>query len=351
VKYISILLTAFMALTIVAFSGCDILNNRVLQEGVFIDEDEEEPTPAAVATPTESEEPEQNAWELRFKTWPIAFGFANDEGSRLIHVFYDYSDPDAVVVDETSPEANEGEHPAEAVEVENDDDIKNYYEETGFDTDAFSLAVGLYGEIWPISFAFWQEERAANNGRDNAYNFTNLPGFVYAQKQWKLTKNRTYLMTDMGPLLDSIIAISPVGWVGNTPDLADETIESIEQHRERGIEWTKTLGVTMVGEGLIGLVLFERQGNDMLFSIVYMDEEKTLFWDCPAEYDETSTWRVDAGEEPGDFMPLLLARFDEGLMLVLTWSAPEGEIILILYEEDGAFVQREDIQYSRYWGS
>jgi len=342
----SILLIAFFLLTLTVFSGCEILNSRVLQEGVFIEEEEEEPQPAAVA-PAEPEEEGPSPWELHFATWPITFGFANDEGSKLIHVFYDYSDPDAVLPepsaetgDEASAEANE--------DYDEDYEPNNYFEETGFDPDMFSLAVGPYGEIWPISFAFWQEERRANNGRENAYNFENLPGFVYAQKDWKLTKNRTYLLTQMGPILDSIIAIAPSGWSGNTPPMSEETTESIEKYKERKIEWTKTLAVTKVGEGQIGLVLYERQGNDMLFSIVYTDETKTLFWDNPAVYDETSTWRTDAGDEPGSFSPLLLASFDEGLMLVLLWSAPEGEIAVILYEEDGVFVHAEDLFFARY---
>ena len=48
-------------------------------------------------------------------------------------------------------------------------------------------------------------------------------------------------------------------------------------------------------------------------------------------------WRVDTNG-PGYFDVLFLARFNEGLMLMLNWGGMEGEIIVLLYEENGAFV-------------
>jgi len=346
-RKLTILLSFFIALTLVVLSGCEIVKSDILQEGVFIEEEEPESEPAKEPEPA-PEEPGISAWAQRFATWPIAFGFANDEGSKVIRVFYDFED--AEDEEEETPAATGPEVYGEDYDEAFDSayEPSNYLEKTGFDPDAFSLAVGPYGEIWPIYFSHWQDEKIGNNGRENAGNFSRLPGFVFAQKEWKLRKNRTYLLTDMGPLLDSIIAIGPSGWMGNYPPLADETIESIEKYKERKVAWTKTLAVTKVGDGLIGLVVFERQGNDMLFSIVYMDEEKVLFWDNPAEYDEISTWRVDAGEMPGDFTPILLARFGEGLIMMLTWSAPESEIALTLYEEDGVLVEADELFSARY---
>jgi len=341
-KIISIIIAALMTLTPALFSGCDILNNSVIQDGVFVEETEDASRPEESGDP-ESDEPQVNPWQLRFETWPLAFGFANDEGSMLIHVFYDFSDPDAD--QDNNPAGSESENSGELYGDDYDEfyddnyESFNYFAQTGFDTDAFTLAVGPYGQLWPIYFSHWQQEKWGNNGRENAYNFSNLPGFIFGQKDWKLSKNQTYLITDMGPLLDAVVAITPSGWRGNYPPLDEETVASIEDYKERKIEWTQTLGLTQVGDGLIGLVLFEQQGSDMLFSIVYMDGEKTLFWDRPATYNEESTWRVGQGAEPGRFEPLLLARFEEGLILILTWSASESEISIVLYEEDGVFKQ------------
>jgi len=349
-KIISIILMAFVTMTLALFSGCDIINDSIFQDGVFVEEEEAEPESQATEAPGE-DEPQVDPWQLRFDTWPLAFGFANDEGSKLIHVFYDFSDPDADPGGDPAG-TDAGETPelyGDDYDEDFDDNYEpnNYFAQTGFDPDMFSLAVGPYGQLWPIYFSNWQEGRLPSGSRENAYNFANLPGFVFGQKDWKLSKNQTYLLTDMGPLLDSIVAITPSGWRGNFPPLAEETVASIEKYKERKIEWTQTLGLTHVGDGLIGLVLYERQGTDMLFSIVYMDEEKTLFWDNPAVYDEESTWRENNGAEPGRFEPLLLARFEEGLILILTWSAPESEISLVLFERDGAFAQAGGLSSER----
>ena len=295
----------------------------------------EMPTPA----PPDLPEPvKQSAWELRFETWPMEFGFANEEGSKLIHPFYEYLDPEETDIEKEIAEEHEEGDGSEATTL---------MEKTGFDPDRFSLAIGTYSEMLPIHFSKWQDEKSGNNGRENANNFNNLPGFVYGQKDWKLKKNKTYLMTGMDTLIDSMFILSPPGWKGNTPPMDNEIVERIESETGRGIIWTKTLAFAFNGTQ-VGVVLFERQGNDMLFSIVYIDEDRILFWNNPAEYDETSTWRVDAGEEPGNFEPLVLARFNEGLFLVLLWGAPEGETVLVLYEEDGVFLQAENLQFARY---
>jgi len=334
-----IALVAGIVIASTAFSGCA---GGIFEEPAPVDAIvpvAEEPEPEEVAPP-EPVEPEKSAWEMRFETWPMAFGFANEEGSRLIHPFYDYDEPD-----ETETENNAV---IDSNLYDEEYEPENYPAGAGFDPDMFSLAIGTYSEIWPIYFSKWQDETRGNNGRENANNFENLPGFVFAQKEWKLTDNKTYLMTGMDTLIDSMLAIFPPGgWKGNTPAMADETVASIEKYMNRGVVWAKSLAVTMDG-GQVGIVLFERQDNDMLFSIVYMDERKSLFWNNPAEYDETSTWRADAGEEPGRFEPLLLARFQEGLLLILTWRAPEGETVVVLYEEGGRFVQADDLFFARY---
>jgi len=347
----SILLIVFMAMPLMVFSGCDIIDTILASEpppppGYYDEIEEPEPEPEPVElTEAEAEWLNLSAWEQRFRSMPMAFGFANKDGNKLIHVFYGYEE----LVQAAEEEAAATEDPVETDEDtdEEEDAPNNYFAITGFDPDRYSLAIGPFGDIRQISFAFLQDEGRGNNGREIATNFDRLPGFVFAQKQWKLAKNKMHLMTEMSALLDNIVAIGSPGWKGNTPPMEEETIESIEKHKERKVEWGKTLAVTLVDEALIGLVLYERQGNDMLFSIVYMDEEKTLFWDNPAEYDEESTWRTDAGEEPGQFEPLILARFDEGLMLMLIWSASDGDIAVTLYEEDGVFKEAEDLSFFR----
>jgi len=353
-KIISITLSMLMILTATMLSGCEILNElppAPADDYEYIAEEPVSEPELDYAVQQEPEVPELSAWERRLASWPMAFGFANEEGSKLILVNYDFID---------LMEANEApviQIEAEEPEEEEDSDYMlapadkpEFLIEAGFDPDTFSLAIGPYSDIKPITFRSWQRETAQNNNRDNVYNFKNLPGFVYAQKEWALSRNKTYVLTNMGPLVESTLVLGAPGWKGNTPPMAEETLNAIERQKNRSVVWGKTLATTKVGGGEIGVVLFERQGNDMLFSIAYIDDNKTLFWDCPAQYDASSTWRVDAGEEPGVFEPMFLARFDEGLLLMLTWGSAEGETILLLREEDGAFVQTE-IDFARYWGA
>lgn len=268
----------------------------------------------ASAPPAEPVAAETDPWPPLIDSWQIAFGFADTQGRRLI---YNTEEHDSLI-------------------------------ENGFDPTIYSLAVGPYGALEPIAYSTWQDETQYDTFRQVDTNFKNLAGFVYSQPDWDLTKNKTYILTNMCSLIDGMVAMSPPGGrKGNTPAMPAETIDSIAAYKGRGVEWGKTLAVTKTG--MIGLVKFERQGDDMLFSIVYMDEDTTLFWDCPAVYDEGSTWRVDSGDDPGDLQPLLFAHFDEGYMMVLTWGSAEGETILLLCEKDGAFAESDAVAYGRYW--
>jgi len=353
-KIVLIALAVIIALSGASLSGC-----AKPAQGPAQDVPAQDATtgsdPAATAPPEPSTEappeapPEPSAadiWKQRVDSWPMTFGFANNEGSELIHV--DYEDPGSAETGAVTTDGSGADTQAVApADGSGADAQAGVPADTAFDPDRFSLVVGAYGEVLPIAYVGLQAASSGNTGRDNAANFANLPGYVYSQQDWKLTKDKTYLMTEMGPLVDAMIKLSPPGWKGNTPALPKETIDSIAQYKERGVVWGKELAAT--ANGLIGLILYEQQGSGMLFSIVYMDGEKTLFWDCPAEYNEGSTWRVDSGDEPGAFAPLFLAQFDEGLLMGLTWGAPEGENIVILYEDHGAFTQMDGIDYSRYW--
>ncbi|MNN22802.1 hypothetical protein D3C81_1361790 [compost metagenome] len=101
-------------------------------------------------------------------------------------------------------------------------------------------------------------------------------------------------------------------------------------------------------EEKIALFVFEREADDMLASIAYIKGDTVLFKDFPAKYDESSTWRVDSGDEPGLFEVLFLAHSDEGLLLGVSWAAPEGENLFVLKETNGVF-QDTDLRNGRYW--
>jgi len=288
-------------------------------------EKRKKPVPKPVPTPTPTPIPDQPLSGPGFDDISIAFGFADQTGSRLIVVDY---------VQDEGPD----------------------YDGPNFEDPAhYTMAIGQYGGLVRISYSSWQDETGGNNYRDAAHNFDNLPGYVFSVADGMLQPDKTYILIAEGPFIESFVALyqpsaQPDGTYGYAPPamMGRDAEDYIQMIKGRGVKWAELLAETE-GGGQIGLVLFERQGDDMLFSIVYMDGDKVLFWDCPGQYDEYSTWRVDMGDEPGAFTPLFMARLDSGLMLTLTWGAPEGESIVILQEDNGRFVENADYSYSRYW--
>ena len=252
---------------------------------------------------------------------PMGFGFADEKGGRLLVSYYKDEDDEYAV----GPEE-------------------------------YTLAIGPYGELVNIKYVGWQEESEESNYREVSDNFDNLAGYVYRTSGGRLRANRTYVVTTEGPFIDSLIKLNPPHPDPDDPYLNTEALmmglkteDYIATLKKRKVQWAELLSVTGEG-GQIGLTLFKRKGDNMLFSIVYLDGPEALFWDCEAEYDEYSTWRVDMGDEPGDFRPLFLARLGGRLVLLLTWGAPEGEGIVMLCEDEGKFTEREDgYYYSRYW--
>jgi hypothetical protein len=217
-----------------------------------------------------------------------------------------------------------------------------------FDPALYTLAVGESGEVVRIVYAGWQGGTDMNNGRDMAYNFENIAGHVYVAEGGKFQPDGTYCITDNGFAGNLIKFFSYSGELVGKPAMEGETVKRVEELKGRKAKSAEKLAATD-GGAEIGLVLFERQGDDMLFSIVYTDGAKTLSWDCPAEYDEISTWRADGGDEPGRFEFLFLVRFGDSLALMLEWGAPEGGSVVFLYEDDGKFIAKDDYSYHRYW--
>jgi len=339
---LAVMLTAGLLLT-----GCENWIKDKLGYDIASPEEEEpvqeEPEPAPA--PVEPAAPELSVWEQRFSSWPMAFGFAGPDGIRLILTMYGYEpeeNPETNTEEEaTGEEATEDETPEE--------EGLNFTTVNGVNPDVFTMAIGSYGSINAITLDNWQNETSQNNHLDNANNFRNLPGFIYSTTDKLLAKNESYLLTAACPLVDSMVAMSSSGRKGYGSKMDDETIESIQTIKNRAVERGSILAVTKQDGARIGLVQYERSGNDMMFSLVYMDESRTMFWDCPAAYNESSTWWTDGKDDPGMFVPLLLASFDEGLVLAVIWTGPKEEVVLFLIEEDGAFVRSEDLHYERAW--
>ena len=283
------------------------------------------PVPPAPVPPVpiEREPREPNFWDERVDAWQMAFGFADDTGHRfLCEPSYIYNDTDNV-----------------------------------FDPAEYSLLIGAGSEIFPVGFDARQGYPDEDIDLKTISYFDRQAGYVYVSESKQLAKNRTYLLTAPGPLVDALVPFSPSPpspWYKSDSDVISmgaKTEKRIAALKGRGVDYSEHLGKTEEG-GEIGLVLFERFEDEAMFSIVYTDDTQTLFWDNPTayiDYAEGGVWRVDT-VGPGYFDILFLARFDEGLMLMLNWGGLEGEIIVLLFEENDAFAQCESASlYSRYF--
>jgi len=256
--------------------------------------------PAAV----EQTKGEVDRVEMNFKQLENVFGFADEAGEKLI-----------------------------TISTENGSKLIN--------PEEFNIALGNNGEMIRIKFVKQQEANDMDVLRQTMYNFNNMAGYIYEAIDGKFIQNKTYLLSK-----DTIVNRNALVDLESKKDMQSkiikyqevdiETIKQIEVIKGRKIIKSSLISESSDHEKIC-LFVFERKADDMLASIAYTKEEKVVFKDYPAKYNETSTWRVDGGDDPGLFEVLFLANSDEGLLLGLTWAAPEGENVYILKEVNGIF--------------
>jgi len=273
------------------------------------------PTKAEASGSVEQVENYDTAEIIKFDHMENVFGFADESGKRLITI----SDENGSLL--SNPEA-------------------------------FDVAIGNNGEVLAIKFVKRQEANDKDSFRQTMYNFDNMEGYIYEAAEGAFIPNKAYWLTagtNVGK--DAFIKLNSTRVLDSNVDyyqsVDGETINKIETIKGRKITNGSLIAET-ADKARICLFVFERQGDDMLASIAYISDDKAVFRDYPAKYDEMSTWRVDAGDEPGLFEVLFLANSDQGLLLGLTWAAPEGENILILKEANGVF-EETGLSVGRYW--
>lgn len=275
-----------------------------------------ESTPDGTLQPTvEQTEGKNDIEEINFGYLENVFGFAEESGKNLI-----------------------------TIQSENSSTLANPQE--------FNVAIGNNGEIVKVKFVKRQEANSEDTLRQTIYNFNNMAGYIYAAQEGEFIPNKTYLLSK-----DSIINEDALIKLKSTRNMESiggyyqkvdtETIEKIEAIKNRKITESSLISETE-DNAKICLFVFARKDDDMLASIAYIEGDKVVFKDYPAKYDEMSTWRVDAGDQPGLFEVLFLANSNEGFLLGLTWAGPEGENDFVLKAVNGAF-QETDLKSSRYW--
>ncbi|WP_341278572.1 hypothetical protein [Paenibacillus sp. FSL H8-0537] len=210
----------------------------------------------------------------------------------------------------------------------------------------FNLAVGHNGQLLKIKYKTEQTATEADNGRQTAQNFANQQGQLFEVVEGKAEPNETYFLIDDQSVKPEML-LSITG--KRSGQAADEVLAAIAKSKNRSVE--KLWPLEEIGDegNTLYLVQFERQGKDMLASLALQTADGFVFQDYPAEFNESSTWRVDDGGEviPEMFSFLFAAKTADGIVLGVKWMGAEGENVSFLSEKDGKFSEL-DLSYGRY---
>lgn len=211
--------------------------------------------------------------------------------------------------------------------------------------DDISKAIGENGNVLTVRYLGPQKGNEKDNGRLTSRNFDNLEGHIFEVTEGAAIGDETYyLVSEDGFNIRSVLDSQEGS--GSEIDLAAK--EEIEGIKNRKIQDSWEIG-KLEKDKSIYLVLFEREQDDMLASIVMKTPSKMVFKDYPAKYDASSTWRVDDGGSiyPEMFSILFASKTETGILLGITWIGAEGEVTTLLKENGDAF-EELDIGTSRY---
>ena len=206
-------------------------------------------TGGASVPPSPSEATEPPMAVLNPESLSGLFGFADEQGTRLM-----------ALTDGMEPET------AGAGELE-----------------SYRLAIGEGGgQTLRIRYEKHQTRTEQDNGRQSSYNFDNMEGDIYTIEEGKATPNESYfLVTEEQFDVQALIPLKPSA----DRELPDEAAKKIAEAKGRAIEQGWLLAHAQDGQRIYA-VQYQRQGDDMLASLVWEDGERLVFLDYPAVYDE-----------------------------------------------------------------
>jgi hypothetical protein len=200
---------------------------------------------------------------------------------------------------------------------------------------AVNKAIGENGKVLTVKYLKTQEENEKDNGRLTAQNFDNLAGYIFEITQGTAKENETYYLVNDNEFNTKAILNTQAGDQTEIDAISKEEIEKIKNR--------KVLSSWQIGkvgsDKTIYLILFERENDDMLASIVMKTSTKLVFKDYPAKYDESSTWRVDDGGTvyPELYSILFASETESGIVLGIKEDGFEGEATYLFIENDDKF--------------
>jgi len=268
------------------------------------------PTPTEPAeTPSESIEPTGKKAVLHTESMSNMFGFANYEGTRLMAL-------------------TDGVDPGLVEEAK----LKSY-----------DMAIGQGGRTLKIRYEKHQSRTDQDNGRQSGQNFENIEGDLYTVVEGMADPNESYYLVaeeqfDTGALIQLKVV--------DDLEMPEEVAKKIAEEKGRAIDKGWLRAVTDEDQRIF-VVQFERQGDQMLASLVWQEGDRYVYMDYPAEYDEMGTWRVDDGGDITPFSFLFAAHSEEGIVLGVQWWGAEGENLFLLASSGERF-KETGISSGRY---
>ncbi|MGG4103673.1 hypothetical protein AAXB25_07075 [Paenibacillus lautus] len=213
------------------------------------------------------------------------------------------------------------------------------------DEQASLIAVGQGGVVLPVQYAGSQPATEEDNGRQTAPNFSHQAGQLYEVSEGAAEPNATYFIIPKRHLpTDALMTIQPA----NPEEINEQELQDIKNSKGREVDKAWPIVQLPDGESLY-LVQFVRQGDDMLASLALKRESGWLYYDYPAKFDPSSTWRVDDQGEvrPEMFSFLFAAKTELGFVLGVQWMGSEGENVSLLSVSDDAITDL-GLAYGRY---
>jgi len=226
----------------------------------------------------------------------------------------------------------------------------------GCDFGKLDLAIGPFGQA-KVKYAGEKRGDGSEQWYYPEYDAVTGPYFSFAQPTAVLAWESLFLVDSsaLGAGLAHLqskydhesYAYPPV----STADIAiAETL-----HPGRGLMETQLLAAADDGSRIC-VFHYENTPDEGLFTIAYIRGGTVLAHDIATDNigdDDIAYWRADAeGDDICLLEPVLLCRTREGVLLIVSWSAPEGRAELILREAGGAledFTLSNRVYYYSPW--
>ncbi|MGG4340329.1 hypothetical protein [Paenibacillus lautus] len=213
------------------------------------------------------------------------------------------------------------------------------------DEQASLIAIGQGGVVLPVQYADLQQVTGKDNGRQTAQNFSHQAGQLYEVSEGAAEPNATYFIIPKRHLpAEALMTIQPA----NPEEINGQELQNIKDSKGREVDKAWPIVQLPEGESLY-LVQFVRQGDDMLASLALKRDSGWLYYDYPAKFDPSSTWRVDDQGEvrPEMFSFLFAAKSELGFVLGVQWMGSEGENVSLLSVSEDAITDL-GLTYGRY---